>query len=268
MTNQELVEKGIIVASALATQGKLNPQQADKFLDYVIDETKLKDAARIVRFKPESYDIDKIGVGARAAVPKAEATDPGIRRGIVTSRVRLTPEEVMVPVEISDIFKDVNIEGDDVETHIIKMFATQLANDLEELYIIGDILGPAVLEGNIVDGGSTTQYIRDSYLALMNGWLRICDGTTTPLRVGAHVVNAAGVNIESKIFSNAIKAMPEKFKRNRNQLRFLIAPDLEQNYREKISTRATGAGDVALSTTKNLTPFGIEAVPIPLLARI
>jgi len=257
MTNEELVQKGIITADNLAAQGKLNPQQADKFLDYVIDETKLKNAARMVKFKPESLEIDKIGVGRRAAVPKSEATDPGVRRGITTSKVTLTPKEVMVPVEIGDTFKDINIEGEDIETHIIKMFATQLANDLEELYVLADILGPAVLQGDIVDGGSTTQYIKDNYLALMNGWLRLADS--------GNVVDALGGNIESKIFSLAIKAMPSKFKRNREQLRFLIASDLEQNYREKISTRATGAGDVALSTTKNLTPFGIEAVQVPLL---
>ena len=62
--------------------GKLNPAQSDKFIDYVIDETVLKDNARIVRFRNEPLDIDKIGVGKRVAVAKAEASDPGVRRGI------------------------------------------------------------------------------------------------------------------------------------------------------------------------------------------
>ena len=49
MTNEELlklanemVEKGVISTSALASGGKLNPTQANRFIDFVFDETGLK----------------------------------------------------------------------------------------------------------------------------------------------------------------------------------------------------------------------------------
>lgn len=257
MTNKELVEKAVITTAALAAAGKLNPQQSDRFIDYVIDVTKLKDMARVVRFKPEELTIEKIGVGRRVAVPKAEATDPGVRRGVQTSKVTLHPVEIMVPFEIGDIFSEINIEGQSVEDTIIRMMATQLANDLEELYINGDLLGPASIEADLIEGGSPTQFIRDSYLALQDGWLRLADG--------ANIVDANGVNADSALFSQMLNAMPDKFKRDRTQLRFLCSPDIEQNYRQKVSNRATAAGDVALSTTQNLTPFGVELVPVPML---
>lgn len=48
ISNEALVEKAVIVADDLASAGKLNPAQADKFIDYVVDETILKDRKSVV----------------------------------------------------------------------------------------------------------------------------------------------------------------------------------------------------------------------------
>ena len=120
ISNEELVQKAVVTADALAAAGKLNDAQSDRFIDFVVDETVLKNNARMVRFRNENLDIDKIGIGSRVAMPKAEAQDPGLRRGVNTSKVTLTPREIMVPFEIGDVFRDLNIEGDAVEEHIIK----------------------------------------------------------------------------------------------------------------------------------------------------
>jgi hypothetical protein len=257
VNNEELVNKAVITADALASSGKLNPAQSDRFIDYVIDETVLKDHARIIRFRNESLDIDKIGVGKRVAVPKAEATDPGVRRGITTSKISLQPVEIMVPVEIGDTFREINIEGENVEDTIMRLFANQLGNDLEDLYINGNKLGPARLQSDLLEGGDTTKYVKDTYLALQDGWSLLADG--------GNVVNAAGANIGLSIFSRAIRALPTKFRRNKSQLRWFMSPDLWQLYLEKLSTRATNLGDNAVTGGgAQPGPFGIPAVPVPL----
>lgn len=255
ISNEELVQKAVITADALAAQGKLNDAQSDKFIDYVVDETELKNNARVVRFRNENLDIDKIGIGTRVAMPKSEAVDPGLRRGVNTSKVTLTPREIMVPFEIGDVFRDVNIEGDDIEEHIIRMFAAQLANDLEELYIIGNTLGPAITENEYKGAGSSSQYIKDSYLALQNGWQEIADQ--------GGIVDAEGANIGLSLFSRALRQMPTKFRRNKAQLRWFMSPDLWQLYLEKLSTRATALGDATAGGAGHM-PFGVPAVPVPL----
>jgi hypothetical protein len=256
ISNEELVQKAVITADALASSGKLNTAQSNRFIDYVIDETALKDNARIIRFRNESLDIDKIGVGARLAVPKSEARDPGIRRGVTTSKITLTPKEIMVPFEIGDTFREINIEGDSIENHIISMMARQAANDIEELYINGNTLGPAEIEGNIVPGGSATQYIKDSYLALFDGWLKFLDS--------ANIVDAEGANIGLSVLGKTFRAMPTKFRRILKDMRFYMAPDLEQIYYEKLSTRATSLGD-SVAGGMGHRPFGIPIVGVPLL---
>lgn len=254
--NEALVQKAVVVADALATQGKLLPQQADKFIDFVIDVTGLKNHARVVRFRNEELIVDKIGVGKRMAMPAVEATAPTIRRGVATSKVTLHPVEIILPFEISDTFREINLEGESVEDHIVKMMATQLANDLETLYIEGDTTGRAAIEGDIVEGGSTTTYIKDSYLALADGWLK-------KARSG-HVVDCAGANIGASTFSKMLNAMPAKFKRDRTLLRFFASIESDQNYREKLGTRATGTGDAAINSTTQLTPFGSPLAPFAL----
>lgn len=253
--NEEIVRKAVITTDALAAAGKLNPAQSDKFIDYVVDETVLKNNARVVRFRNESLEIEKIGVGKRLALPKAEAQDVALRRGVSTSKVTLTPRELIVPFEIGDNFKEINIEGDSVEEHIIRMMSTQTANDLEELYINGDLLGHAALESDLKDNGSSTKYIKDSYLALQDGWLKLARG--------AHVVDAEGANIGLAIFGKMIRAMPTKFRRNKAALRWFMSPDLAQLYMEKLATRATALGDSAAGGSMQ-KPFGVPIVEVPL----
>lgn len=257
MTHEQLVQKAVITTDAIAAAGKLSTEQADRFLDYVIDETVLRQNARIVRVKADEWEIDKIGVGSRVAMPHSEAQDPALRRGVTTSKVTLSPKKIIVPFEISDEFKEENIEGESVEDHIVKMMATQSGNDVEELFINGDLLGAAVLESDLIDGGSSSQYIKDSFLALQDGWIRGADAGNS--------YDAAGANIGASVFSRAINQMPTKFRRNRGNLRFFGAPDLWQLWMEKVSTRATAMGDMALGGSAVTKAFGVPGIEVPLM---
>jgi hypothetical protein len=257
MTNRELIAKATITTDAMAAVGLLLPEQADKFIDYVVDETGIKDMSRIIRFKPSQKYIDKISVGRRMAVPKEEAIDPGVRRGVSTSRLVLEHREIMVPFEISDVVKEENIEGDAVEEHVIKMMATTFANNMEEMFWDGNTLGPAAVEADLYEGGSSL-CIKDTLLALFPGFLKLSEG--------GHVIDAANEPITPSLISRALNAMPNKFRKNRAAMKFLMSPDHEQVYREKISTRATQSGDSALAATGNIPSFGVELVPVALLS--
>jgi len=258
VSNTEVIEKAVVTADAIAASGKLNPAQADRFIDYVFDMTGLSGKVRTIKFRNEQFDIDKINIGKRAAVPKVEATDPGVRRGIKTSKVSLNPKEIMLPVEISDTFLDINLEGTNAEDHVMQMFAKQFANDLEELYVDGDTLTPVRFSDDLMDDGDLVNVIPDTYLGLVDGWLKLARA--------ANVVDCNGANISSTIFSKMLNAVPEKYKRNRLDMKFFLSSVLEQNYRLTTSNRNTAAGDQALNAQNNLTPFGMEMVPVPLLS--
>lgn len=257
MTNQELLEKAAIVTANLAGGGLLEPEQSNRFVDYVIDESSMMERARLIRFRAAQRLIEKLSVAGRVAVPKAEAVDPMIRRGVQSSKVTLEHHEIMVPFEIGDIVREENIEGPDVEDTIVRLMATRFSNNVEELFWDGNDVGPAQLESELVEGGSSTLYIKDSYLALFDGWLQNAQA--------GHVVDAAGDPMSPPLMSRAIQAMPNKFKKNKSALKFWMSWDHEQAYRESVSTRATQSGDNALAATGNVPAFGVEMVPVSLL---
>lgn len=257
-TTEELIQKAVITTDALAAAGKLNPIQANKFLDYVIDQTSFKNHARIVRMDVgESWEIDKIGVGKRAAMPQTEAKDMNTRRGVTTSKILLTPQTYVVPFEIGDLFKEFNIEGASIEDHIVKMMATQGANDMEELAVLGDTTGPAAVEGDIVEGGHATQVVKDSFLATQDGYLRLADSGN----IYDHAAAAIGV----QFWGGMIRKLPTKFRRNYSKLRFFVSPDMAQLWREKTAARGTPLGDSVLGASTELKPFGIPMIEAPLM---
>jgi hypothetical protein len=258
MDNEQLLrEKAITAADALASSGKLNPAQSDKFIDYVVDESVLQDNVRVVRFRNEQLNIDKIGIGKRVMQPAAEYVAPDQRSGVSTSQITLTPKEVIAAFDISDAFKELSLEGESVEDHIVKMFATGWRNDAETLALCGDIVGQASIQGDVHDNGDTAKYIKDPLLAMFDGWMRTGDSS--------HLVNAGGSNIGLSVFGSMIRAMPQKFRRNKANLRFFMSSDLAQIYIEKVATRATPKGDAA-SEGQTQTPFGIPIVEVPLLS--
>lgn len=256
--NREVVRKAAITAAnTLASQGKLNDAQADKFIDYVFDETKLSKVARMVKFRNESMDIDKIGVGRRAAMPATEAVDPGRRRGVTTSKISLTPKEIIVPFEVSDVFLEVNIEGGKAEDHIIKMFATQLANDLEIVYIHGSVPAPIATEDELFGTGNTAGYLADGFLGLFDGFLEKAHG--------GNLVDVENDTLGTDVWASMLNALPSKFRKDPSKLRFICSLELETLWRRKVAARGTAMGDAALQGGQNMTPLGIPLVPIPLL---
>ena len=214
MTNAEFIKRAAITTEALAAAGKLNPQQANKFIDYVIEESMMRTMARIERFRPEELYIDKIGVGKRVAMLASEAEDPRMRRGVSTSRVILKPQDIVVPFEIGDRFKRFNIEGDDVEDHVIRMMAIQLANNLDELWLAGNTNGLVQLEDDVYPDGSTTQYVKDAYLSAFDGWLKLAEA--------GHVVDAENTQLGASVFNAALLSLPTKFRKNKKLLKYLL----------------------------------------------
>ena len=257
MSNEEILKQAAISTAEIISSGRLNDKQADKFIDFVIDVTGLKNKVRTVRFRNDKMDIDKIGVGNRVAVPKREGIDPAVRRKITTSKITLQPEEIMVPWELTDDFVMENLEGESIDETIMRLMATQLSNDLEELYIQGDKLGMLRYESELVEGGSATDVVVDTYLKLQNGWMKQAGQS--------HVVDHDGQNIQHQVFSDMIVEMPSKFKRNKRNLKYFVSDTTEQLYRNNLASRATALGDNAATSEINLKPFGIELVPLALL---
>ena len=254
----------------LSGNGLLYPDQANRFLDYMWDATILAKAARTIRMRSNTTEIDRVAIGQRIMTVAQEdnprdytnydtnaTNNPGTftNAAATFAKISLTTRKLRLDWELSSESLEDNVEGPDLEDHIARLMATQAGNDIEDVLINGTGTGSGLL--------SAFKGFRQ--LALDN----------------AHVVDAQGVGLDKAVFNLAIKTLPRKYKQRRNQLRFFTGSNLVQDYLYNLTSGtstnfspfdiASGIlrGDVAANdggpgTTTPLA-FGIPVINVPLM---
>ena len=250
-------------SAALSGVGLLYPDQANRFLDYMWDATILAKAARTIRMRSNTTEIDRVAVGQRIMTvaqednPRDYVNAGGSQFATAAAtfnKVSLTTRKLRLDWELSSESLEDNVEGPDLEDHIARLMATQAGNDIEDVLINGTGTGSGLL--------SAFKGFRQ--LALDN----------------AHVVDAQGVGLDKAVFNLAIKTMPRKYKQRRNQLRFFTGSNLTQDYLYNLTAMSSAGfnpfdiasgvirGDVAANDggPGTVTPFafGIPVISVPL----
>lgn len=186
--------------------GILQPEQSDRFIDYMFDATVLLNGdCRVKRMKSPVAEIDKMAVGERLVRVATEAVDTGENAGVTFSKISLTTVKLRLDFELSTESLEDNIEGDDLEDHVARLMATQFGNDLEDIAINGD-----------TSSG--------------NGSLKAFDGWYKRAIAGAHVVSHGGAALNLAAFNKMLKAMPRKFMQKRGSLKFYTGSNSIQDY--------------------------------------
>jgi len=255
--------------ATLSGNGLLYPDQANRFLDYMWDATILAKAARTIRMRSNTTEIDRVSVGQRIMTVAQEDSPRDYvgangtydnengssfqATGATFSKVSLTTRKLRLDWELSSESLEDNIEGADLEDHIARLMATQAGNDIEDVLINGV--------------GTST-----GLMSAFKGFRKLAIDN-------AHVVDAAGAGLDRNVFNAAIKAMPRKYKQRRNQLRFFSGSNLVQDYLYNLSTSTTSTpfdiasgvirGDVAANDggpgTTTPFAFGIPVINVPLM---
>ena len=250
--------------NALSGNGLLYPDQANRFLDYMWDATILAKAARTIRMRSNTTEIDRVAVGQRIMTVAQEdnprdyvnADGSQFTNAAATfAKISLTTRKLRLDWELSSESLEDNVEGPDLEDHIARLMATQAGNDIEDLLINGTGTGSGLL--------SAFKGFRQ--IALDN----------------AHVVDAQGVGLDKAVFNLAIKTLPRKYKQRRNQLRFFTGSNLVQDYLYNLTAETSSGftpfdiasgiirGDVAANDggPGTVTPFafGIPVINVPLM---
>lgn len=195
---------GVQSGNAAGTGG-LTYEQANKFIDYMWDETVLGSLVRTHRMKGVEDEIDFIAVGTRLVVGAHEAVDTGKNVGPVFGKLSITTKKYRLDWEISRETLEDNIEGDGLEDHIARLMANQIGNDLEDIAINGD-------DDSTVPG-----------IDVQDGWRKRAVA-------GAHVIDHKGGALDRSAFNKALKAMPRKYMAKRNGLRFFTGTNAIQDY--------------------------------------
>jgi len=265
-TQEEILAKANEVTTGVVgndSGGLLNAEQANRFLDFVVDQSVLMQNSRVVRMRTPTMDIDKMAVGTRLLAKATEATDTGTNAAVTFSKVSMTSVKLRLDWEVSTESLEDNIEGASLEDHIAQMMARQTANDIDDLLINGNTSSSNTL------------------LKALDGFLKIAlaDGTT---------VDEGGNNISRATFDRVLRNLPTKYLQRRNELRFFTGSGLVQDtvfsLQNPNSDVAATAGAPAPGSTigeaafltnamrgnggpgaTGLAPFGIPLTEVPLM---
>ena len=217
-TNEELLEKVLnTTAVGAGGGGLLNAKQANAFIDYMWDNTAMVSVVRKVKMKERTQDIDKLAVGERLARKATEGTDDGVNVDPSFSKISMTTVKIRLDWELTTESLEDNIEGEALEDHVARLLATQLGNDLEDLYINGD-----------------TSLSGDPLLKSLDGWIKRC-------LAGTHVVSHGGAVMNRAMFNKVVKSMPRKYLSRRGELKFFTSPGLLQDFLNETANETGGA---------------------------
>jgi len=252
--NKTLLQRADIALSDLAANGGLlDAEQANAFIDMVMEQPTILRRVRTIRMTAPRRKINRIGFASRilrAARQTGGENDRGTnsryllaseRSKPTTSQFEINTEEVIAEIRLPyELFED-NIEGDSLESHIMRLIAERAAIDLEELALAAD----------------TTS--GDSFLALHDGYLK---------RMSVNVVDNLSAGITPALFKNGMLAMPQKYLRNLSQMSHVISVANTIKYRDVVAQRATGYGDAMLTSQQAINAYGVPVDAAPMLAAV
>ncbi len=251
-SNERLLRADVALAQLASNGGLLNVEQTKTFIDMVVDEESVLKQCRVVQMPSPSMKVNKIGISGRmlrAASQTGTAEDDGSngrylvkaqRTAPTTSQIQLDTEEVIAEVRIPYEVMEDNIEGDRFEEHILRLIAAKTALDLEELMLFGD-----------------TTHATDTYLALVDGWLKRCS---------LHYVDNASTGANDAMITNALLAMPQKYLKNINAMRGYISYANQIKFQQTRMVRNTILGDASVVGNAPLYSQGLKIDPVATLA--
>lgn len=241
MNNRTVLQKAeLAVADMAGDGGLLLPAQAHKFMTMLTQQSVLLPLVTMVPMQAPKQEFSKIGMGQRVMRPAKEATaltlDELARPDF--GKIELDAKSFKAEVRITDESLEDNIEGPALQNRIRSLMADAIARDIEELAICGDTKSD------------------DPFLATMDGVL---------VQARRHVVDARNQPLSQGLLSQMLKTLPGPEKRNKKNMRFFTATNVEQDYRSRLAERATAVGDKFLEGESSILAFGVPIVPIPLM---
>ncbi len=242
LENRTLLEKAdLAVADLVSDGGYLLPAQAQKFMRVMHDQPTLLGMARMVPMKSPKQLIEKIRFGSRIlrAGQEATALSAGDRVKPDLGSIELDAQLTKAEVNLSDETLEDSIERGDLKDTILEMIAERAALDVEELSIRGDITSS------------------DPFLALFDGFLK-----TANSNVVDHSTDAAPTTTKG-LFYKMLRTMPTEFRRDKRSLVAFVSDNMELDYRESLSQKATALGDKNTTDDAPATAAGVPVKGLP-----
>jgi hypothetical protein len=134
LSKKEQIEKMVALPSIV-----LEAEEADRFIDYVVDESVMKNSARVIKMTKETKNVRALGLGSsRFLYPGSTFSSSDYLKTLTDQKIPLVSKKLRGCVAIFDDDLEDNIERDAFADHVMRMVAKRIANELDEIFWIGD----------------------------------------------------------------------------------------------------------------------------------
>jgi hypothetical protein len=235
----DYMEKAAVLSS---TGGQLAPEDAEEFIDSVVDKSAFLGKITTTPMDASTAYIDTIAIATRQFRAAVEATLAATAQTVNFSatipRRTLTPVEVILAPDISYTFLHENIEREAAEQKIMGMVVKAFKNDMVDLSVNGD--------------GSTA-----SFLSINTGWIVLAEADSA-----VNDADCSGLG-PSDALDLILEALPEEYD-GMDGLAFCCSRKFRRKYRRELASRDTQLGDMAQVEAGDID---FEGIPLEVVYR-
>ncbi len=250
-SNERLLRADIALANLSSNGGLLQAEQANTFIDMVVEQPTMIQQVRVQRMNGPQMKINRLGFDSRimhAATQTGGQNDDGSndrwlaaakRSKPLSSQIELNTKECIAEVRIPYEVMEDNIEKGNFEAHVMRQIAERATLDFEEF-------------GLFSDTGSG-----DADLAMQDGWLKL---------ITSHVLDNASAGAKDAMITAALLAMPQKYLRNLPAMRAYISIANKIKFQADRMNRIGALGDASAVANLDLYSQGLKVEPVATLA--
>ena len=286
ITNKALLnKKNFMKAMKALPDITLLPEEADKFIDYVVDESFWKNNARIVKMEKVEKNLRYMGfkAGTRFLKPAAKFAASDYLKEFAEGKVTLHAQKLRGAVVIYDDDLEEGIEGQAFADHLMKIIAKKVANEIDEAaycshpgFANSDIRSlwggfrykllvghSELLKSGVLPAEKATLLDASLDLTGHDGDFTMEGKIAERLKEGADGTYTGDWEFK---FSKMLAVMPSKYKLvGLKNLRFFCNDIIPNDYAEALANRATILGDKALLGEVDLPYRTVPIASVPLM---
>lgn len=250
-SNERLLRADIALSNFVSDGGLLQPEQANTFIDMVVEQGTMLNQVRVVRMNGPQMKINRLGFDARimhAANQSGGAQDSGANTRYLaaakrskpkTAQIELLTKETIAEVRIPYEVMEDNIEKGNFEMHVMRQIAERARLDFEEFGWFSD----------------TTS--GDADLALQDGWLKL---------ITSNVLDNASAGAKDAMITSALLAIPQRYLRNLPQMKAYMSVANKIKFQADRINRVGALGDSSAVSNLDLYSQGLKIEPVATLA--
>lgn len=250
-SNERLLRADIALSNLASNGGLLLPEQANQFIDFVVEQPTVIAQCRQHRMNGPQAKINRMGFDSRvmhAATQSGSMEDDGSnprwlakakRSKPSTSQIELNTKEYIAEVRIPYEVMEDNIEKGNFEEHVLRQLAARSALDFEEFALFSDT-------------GSG-----DADLAVQDGWLKL---------ITSNVQDNASAGATDEMVTQTLLTLPQRYLRNLPQMRMYMSIANKIKFQATRMNRIGALGDASAVANLDLYSQGVKIEPTATMA--